>query len=333
MDPLDSLTTYPWRRGEMRNTTYRIALGALVAAGLLPAQTATPKLEFEVATIKPAAPPNPQMILAGKVHLGMTIDGGRVDFGFLSLADLIPIAYRVKPYQVSGPDGLAQTRFDIQAKIPDGASKDNVPDMLQSLLADRFKLAMHRENREHAVYALVVAKGGLKMKPAVEEPEAPKAADGAPKGIAIGGLDGSQSRVTQDSKGVVIRGGNTGTMRMTPGPEGMHLEANGMTMSAFVDTISRLVDRPVVDMTELKGGYQIAMDLSLADLMQAARALGVGAGAPIPAAAAGAVPAASDPSSSSVFAAVQSLGLKLEPRKVPVETLIIDHVEKLPTDN
>lgn len=319
----------------MRVSLHKTIALAVASASIVFAQ-ATPKVEFEVATIKPAAPLNPQAIVAGKAHLGMIVDGSRVDIGYLSLADLIPLAYRVKPYQVSGPDWLGQTRFDISAKIPDGVPKDKVPDMLQSLLLDRFKLTIRNEKKEDSVYALVVAKGGIKMKPAASEPEPPADTDSEKKGIVIGGLDGSQARVTQDSKGVVIKGSNTGAMHMTPGPEGMHLEADSMTMTAFVDTLSRLLDKPVLDMTELKGGYQMAFDLSLADMIRAARAMGTLPAGAIPTGPGlppGLADALSDPSSSSIFAAVQTLGLKLEPRKIPVDTIVIDHVEKNPTDN
>ena len=275
--------------------------------------------------------------MAGKIHVGMIVDGALVDIGTMSLADLIPAAFRVKPYQLNGPDWLGQNRFDIRGKIPDGVSKDQVPEMLQALLADRFKLAYHRETREHPIYALVVAKGGPKMKASVAEPEPPQSADGAEKGIRIGTADGSQASVTvmKDAKGVVVNNGANGTMRMTPGPDGMHMEASGMTMQTFADAISRLVDRPIIDMTELKGGYDVALDFSIADLMTAARANGAGAPviATIPLQKPPGSDGAPDPSSSSIFAGLQKLGLKLEPRKVPVETIVIDHVEKTPTEN
>jgi uncharacterized protein (TIGR03435 family) len=123
---------------------------------------------------------------------------------------------------------------------------------------------------------------------------------------------------------------------MTVGPNGtMHLEAPKMNMAAFADTLSRFFDRPVVDLTELKGTYQVAMDLSMVDLLNAARTMGImapgmgaGRGAAQPPA-----DAASDPGGLSITAAVQQLGLKLEPRKVPIDFVVVDHLEKAPTDN
>src|SRR5579871_4621693 len=105
----------------------------------LVAQSPSAAPAFEVASIKPSPPLDPSKLIAGTMHIGVSIDSARVDIGSTSLADLIRIAYRVKPYQVSGPDWMKAQRFDIMAKIPDGVSKDMVPEMLQGLLADRFK--------------------------------------------------------------------------------------------------------------------------------------------------------------------------------------------------
>src|SRR6266851_98025 len=115
-------------------------------------------LAFEVATIKPSPPMNPSQAMAGKLHVGMKVDAARVDIGFFSLADMIGAAFRVKPYQVSGPSWMGVQRFDILANMPEGAKKDQVPEMLQALLAERFKLQFHKDTKEHAVYALVVGK-------------------------------------------------------------------------------------------------------------------------------------------------------------------------------
>src|SRR5215469_15021168 len=138
-----------------------LALGAGAAFAQTPARPA-----FEVASIKPA-PPITQLaeqFRSGKAHIGMSIDGARVEFGFVSLADLIVQAYKIQPFQLNGPDWMKQERFDVLAKLSDGASKDHVPEMLQALLAERFKLSIHRDTKEQPVYALVVGKNGLKMK-------------------------------------------------------------------------------------------------------------------------------------------------------------------------
>ena len=280
------------------------AVGGLVMAASV-ALGQAPKPAFEVASVKPAQPIELQD--PGKLHIGMQIDGARVDIGSMRLADLIPVAFRVKFYQVSGPDWLSADdmsapRFDVLGKMPEGAASEQVPEMLQALLAERFKLTFHRESREHSVYALVVAKGGPKLKQLVPE------ADSLP-------------------------GGQAGTIRISPGPDGsMRTEASKQSMVQLAELLSRSVDRPILDMTELKGYYHVTLEISMADMKKAARAEGFAAGPP-GAGAASAADAASDPSSGSIFSAVQKLGLRLEPRKSLIETIVIDHVEKTPTAN
>src|SRR5436309_4750684 len=102
---------------------YPILSAILLAAGVACAQTpAAAPLQFEVATIKPAPPLNPAAVQAGKMHIGMKVDAARVDIGYSSLADLIVAAYKVKAHQVVGPDWMKTERFDILAKMPEGAT-------------------------------------------------------------------------------------------------------------------------------------------------------------------------------------------------------------------
>src|SRR5947209_7412353 len=136
-----------------------------MAFGAFGQTPATPPA-FEVASIKAAAPP-----VNGRMMIRMAGDPGRVDYANVSLRDVIRIAYGVKEYQVSGPDWISATRFDILAKLPEGAPREEVPQMLQTLLAERFKLTVHRETKEHSMYALVVGKNGPKLKPAEADPQ------------------------------------------------------------------------------------------------------------------------------------------------------------------
>lgn len=312
------------------------------------AQAPTAAPAFEVATIKPAPALDPSKIATGQLHLGMNTDAGRVDIGFFSLADLIRTAYRIKPYQLSGPGWMSDQRWDIEAKIPEGASADQVPEMLQALLADRFKLTIHRSTTEHSIYALIVGKNGSKLKEAAPDPApAPAATDGQSakspaKGELVIGAGENQVRVTRDPAG---RGANVsspkfGQMKVSMGDAGaMHMEFSKMKMADLVDVLNPFVDRPVLDMTELKGSYQVGLDLTLEDMMKVARSAGMGGGVPVaqfqvPGATAPASPlnAASTPSGS-VFSAIEKLGLKLDPRKAAVEMIVVDHLEKTPTEN
>jgi len=317
----------------MRQVIPVLLFSACIAFG----QTTTAPLAFEVASIKPAGALDPAAIASGKMRIGMKIDAARVDIGSFSLADLIRTAYKVKAYQVSGPDWMGGERFNIMAKLPDGAREDQVPEMLQALLAERFKLVIHRASNTQNVYALVVAKGGHKLKEAEPDAAVPKP-EPPPGGIT---METGQGTVRMSGniqgKGMVISGGpNGGQTKMTMTPAGtMRMENNRMPMSGFADIIARFVDKPVVDMTELKGNYQIALDLSMDDLRNVARS----AGGMVPGAPAGGgdpsrpADAASDPSGGTVFASVQQLGLKLEPRKSPIDLIVVDHLEKAPTEN
>jgi uncharacterized protein (TIGR03435 family) len=315
-------------------------------------------LTFDVAAVKPAAPLNfAEIAQTGKIpKVGMTVEGTRVDIGYMSMADLLRTAYDVKPFQISGPDWINNERFDITARMPEGSTKEQAPKMLQTLLAERFQLKVHRENRENNVYALVVAKGGPKLKESVPEPETPAAppTDEQPKSTGIGpnggtlNLPGGQQVKVETRNGgaggalATVTTPDRGTMRMTMSPDGqMQMEFSKMTMAQFAETLTSLVDKPVVDMTELKGTYQAALALSMADLLAVAAKSGALPAGAIPGgnpfgargAAPGQAPQASDPSSNAVFTSIQQLGLRLEPRKAPVEVIVVDRVEKTPTEN
>ena len=315
------------------------------AAAVAPAQT---KPTFEVASVKPTAVDLAKLAAAfqnGEMpRVGPRVDGARAEYIYMALKELIVLAYKVKPYQITGPDWIGSQRFDIMAKLPDGASKDDAPQMLQALLEDRFKLALHRESQEHPVLALVVGKGGPKMK---ESPEAPKPIDAnaplAPGERQIDGPDGPMRMTVNTRNGSsTMNMGAKGTVTSSfdPATKSMKIEASQVTMGGFADMLSSLSQaaggQQVRDMTGLTGNYQVAISFSLEDLMNMARAQGVAVPNPPPGAAAGAVPsdAASDPGGSSTLVqAVQSMGLKLETRKAVLEQLVIDHIEKTPTEN
>jgi uncharacterized protein (TIGR03435 family) len=300
-------------------------------------QAPAPKPQFEVATIKPAPPLNPAMAASGKMHIGMNVDAARVDIGYLSLNDLIMVAYKVKQHQVVGPDWMKNERFDILAKMPEGATKEQVPEMLQSLLAERFGLAFHKEMKEQSVYGLLVAKGGPKLKESsTEEEPVPKPDEkGGGKTINFGG-----GQIRQSGNSMVMKANDqAGTTRMTMADGKMKMESTKVKMDAFAELISRFVGKPVVDMTELKGSYDTTLEISMAEMMALAQKVGVNVpgmrGGGPPAGDAGRpADAASDPTTSgSVFSSIQQLGLKLESRKAPVDTIVVDKLEKMPTEN
>ncbi|HUP04435.1 MAG TPA: TIGR03435 family protein [Bryobacteraceae bacterium] len=326
----------------MRSFLAALAMASVAGAGWSQAQAAAPA--FEVASIKPSPPLDPNAILSGKMHVGMKTDAGRVDIGFLSLADLIRVAYRVKPYQISGPDWMSGQRFDIQAKIPEGVSTEQVPEMLQALLAERFGLTIHRDKTDQPVYALMVGKNGPKLKDAPPDPPASDTPVEPPKGAITIGSGSDQVSISgnpRSGQGLIINSAQSGKLHMAMGEDGaMELTVEKMSMPAFADALTQFVGRPVVDATGLKGNYQIALSLSLNDLMAVARSSGLSLpGVPSLPAGQGAgamarpADAASDPGSSSIFTAVERLGLKLDSQKQPMDRIVVDHLEKAPTEN
>jgi uncharacterized protein (TIGR03435 family) len=328
-----------------------IAAILLFAAGATAGQTAPGKPAFEVATVRPSAPLDvgklaAQMQAGNMPRFGAHVEGSRAEYDYMSLKDLIANAYKVNAYQITGPEWLATERFDIVARMPEGAQKDDAPGMLQALLEERFKLAVHRDSEEHPVLALVVGKGGPKLK---ESPVVADATDAdaplKPGEMKVDGPDGPM-RVSRNADGsMTMNMGARGvtTQRIDMQSRTVHMESSAVTMEGFADTLTKTLQmgggggRQVVDMTGLKGNYNVAIDVSLMDIMSMAQAQGIDIGVPRGGGgAANGMPGsdASDPSGgSTVFASVEKLGLKLEPRKAQVEQVVVDHMEKAPTEN
>ncbi len=138
------------------------------AAGQLFGQAPDKTLTFEAASVKPAAAPVPdgrgRIMIAGPSGGPGTKDPGRIRYPFMNLKQLLTTAYDVKAYQISGPAWLDSERYDITATMAPGTTKEQFQVMLQNLLAERFKVAIHRETKELPMYSLVVAKSGSKLK-------------------------------------------------------------------------------------------------------------------------------------------------------------------------
>jgi uncharacterized protein (TIGR03435 family) len=319
------------------------------------AQTAA-RPKFDVASVKPAVPSPPAAGGAGgrvggfggggggRCPESFKLDRSRVDIECATLTTLIGYAFRISPDRVTGPDwmvGLGSPRFDVAAKLPQGASEHQVPEMVQALLADRFQLAIHRGPKEQAIYALVVAKGGLKMKDAAPETVAPLPAaatdpDAPPATIAIFGDVVSRTAPNADGSGntTTISNSRMGTVRWTEGPNlTWRWEAPSITLEGLAELLERAVPlpSPVIDMTGWKGRYQVVLEVSLNDVMGARPAMPSVGGDPT------AIGNARMERDEVVLRAfndgLRKLGLQLDHRKGPVETLIVDHVEKTPAGN
>jgi uncharacterized protein (TIGR03435 family) len=235
----------------------------------------------------------------------------------------------VKSFQISGPGWLDSERYDIVAKVPRGATKAECKLMMQNLLAERFKLMLHREKKDLPMYALVVGKNGPKLKESVEDPVAAAA----------------MSKPTMGKDGFpVLPAGladlSAKSLKAMNGVPGASMTASHQSMAEFAEMLSSRLNLPVVDMTGLTGKYDYALSFSAEGLGR--MRLPGGMSLPPPAApptgeGGPGTPMASapdGPSSPDLLTALQEqLGLKLEQRKGPVELLVIDHVEKMPTEN
>jgi uncharacterized protein (TIGR03435 family) len=268
--------------------------------------------EFEVASIKPSAPSTP-----GKANVGLHIDGAMVRYSALSLNLYLGMAYNLKNYQISAPDWMASERWDITAKLPDGSDPKQIPEMLQALLRDRFQMKMHRETKAFPVYGLIVGKGELKLK---ESPaDAPVEGGEPPKRTANVAVSGSNAgtTVTYGNGSYFTIGDNKFVGKKLP-------------MAIVADALARFADRPVVDMTDLKGNYGFSMEFSPEDFRAMMIRAAIAQGAVL---SPEAVKLADASSGDTLFTAVEALGLKLEPRKAPLEMLVIDQALKTPTEN
>jgi uncharacterized protein (TIGR03435 family) len=321
-----------------RIATWLVVFGVGVATASAQ-QPAAAKKSFEVASIKPAAPLDPQKLLAGQQRIGMKQDAGRVDIEGWSILELLNAAYKASPARITGPgwpglqafmsNPLAIARFDIHATLPAGASKDDVPEMLQSLLADRWKLVYHTEKKEQDVLALVVGKDGPKLEKSPDEPApdpaAPANNTNRPDPISVSG---------DPQKGMTIRGaGQAGTLKLGMSPDGssIRMEAERLTMQQLADSLIQFTQKPVVDMTGLSGNYKVAFEISREDMLSMARAAGVQVPAgPVAGPAGG---AAEPGGGTSAYKSVEKMGLKLESRKAPVDYFVIDRLEKMPTED
>ncbi len=249
-------------------TDVRSLILAALSVSVALAQTSA----FEVATIKPSPD---LMIWSGFQSPG----GGRFEASHVTVRAMVAFAYDIRDFYVSGGPGWAGSeRFEIVARTDPNATPAQRRAMLQTLLAERFKLAVRHETKEATVYQLVVAKDGVKSSGLMESSR------------KIGGIR------------FLGRG---------------QIEGMGNTIGGIANYLQTLLDQVVVDKTGLTGNYDFKLSWT-PDESQAGK----------PGAQAGLAEAA-EPGGASIFTALQEqLGLKLEGTRGPVETLVIDHVER-----
>lgn len=250
--------------------TRAISVSIVLALSLCGDISAQNPASFEVASIKPSQAPQGRGLAS--LREDINTDPGRLTMTNVALKTAVRWAYKVGVYEISGPDWLNDVRFDIVAKPPGPVPEDQLRQMLQSLLIDRFRIEAHRESRQLSGYALLVGKNGTKLMP--------------------------------------VDGGGEGSMTGAA----LVFEGHKMPISRLADIISSALKTPVRDMTQLEGFYDFKLDLRpyLLDRQP---------GEPL------------DLPGIAMSALDAQLGLRLEARKFPTDVLVVDHAEKMPTEN
>jgi uncharacterized protein (TIGR03435 family) len=312
----------------MTQTRIRFA-GMLLAFGSAPllafthqgAPAATQSLpQFEVASVKPNKSGD------GRVMLGVQ-PGGRFTATNVPLRVLIRNAYQLQDFQIVGaPSWIADERFDIVAKAEGGdamgdpfrAEQNGQPSrgqlMIRALLADRFKLVVHNEEKEMPIYALILARSDGKLGPQLKASDVDCAAI-----IAAARARGGRGPMGPPPD--PGRGGPPPQCGVRIGPGNMAVGGSPMTQVA--SSLSIFAGRIVVDKTGLSGAYDFTLTWTPDQMPQRPP------GAPEPLV--NGVPI--DPNGPSLFTAVQEqLGLKLDSQRGAVAVLVIDRVER-PTEN
>lgn len=231
------------------------------------------RLAFEVATIKPSFRPTPEQVIGGEARVGVSVTGDLFEANF-PLAPIIARAFEVELPQVDMGDFGGGDFFEIRAKLPEGATEAQLPEMLQELLAQRFKLAYHRETREYRSTVLTVGEEGMKLERLPDDTQPSSKSDR---------LAGDITRTTTIS-----------------------------TVPALFPVMNSFGGFPqMVDATGLEGMYTWvsyrqppAQGMSFQDVVR-----------------------------DSYEVMLDEAGLKLEQRMVPKETIVIDHLEPMPTEN
>lgn len=311
------------------------------------AQQAAPPA-FEVASVKVTEQSQGQM--AGPGGAVFRFGGGcrKPDPGMVSctgatLKQLLVQAYGMKAYQIQGPAWIEKDQYDLMAKIPQGVSADQVPAMLQSLLAERFQLTVHKETKTLPALELNVVKGGPKLKEV--DPAEVAAAKAAAAEMAARGPGALPPPPPPPPPGSGPGRAGPGGRAMPIGAMAIRISSNGartfqskMTMSSLADWLTNQLGRPVYDNTGLKGTYDVELTYladendALSSQMRTAMAAAVAAGGGGDAGG-GRSQDADTPIATLAQAVQQTLGLKLDAKKAPVETIVVDSGNKVPTEN
>jgi len=309
---------------KMSRSTCGFALAILLTATAASAQdpAATPAAAFDVASVKPSNPnPDPANPLS-QIALMLPQPGGRFTATNTPLRMLIMAAYELKQdaQLAGGPPALLAAKYDITARtVTATLGMKELPGLLRSLLADRFKLKMHTESRELPIYDLVLARSDGRLGPDLRpsKSQCSKGDELAAAGAALAKGDMASflgkpgpCMVTTDPSG---------------GPLNLMMRGDGQEMKQIVEILTQFTGRAVRDKTGLTGRYDFDMKMDLQMVLALAKRMG----ANIPAAAEN-IPQADG--SSLMTALNEQLGLKLDSVRAPVDVVVIDSIEALTPD-
>jgi uncharacterized protein (TIGR03435 family) len=272
----------------------QVRIIASIAIMMLSAVAQTP--EFEVASIKPSP------ASSGPIRVGSRGGPGTNDPGLFicencGAAMLLRRAFDLQDYQLSDQVWMQSTRFNVAARIPEGATREQFLLMLRNLLTERLKLKFHYEKKETQAYELVVMKNGPKMKESSAVPDREDTPARPP------------TEFKRDADGFPILPLGRELALVTTADGRAAMSESETTMEQLARILTAQVNQPVTDATGLHGKYDFTLHW-------------VGEGAAL-------VDAGPN-----IFRALQEqLGLKLESKKGMVDVLIVDHLEKTPTEN
>jgi uncharacterized protein (TIGR03435 family) len=229
-------------------------------------------------------------------------------------------AFNLVEYQYTALPWMEKEIYDVVAKVPPGATRDQFRVMLQNLLIERFKIELHHEQREMTSYDLVVAKGGLKM-------TSSKFDENAPPQPSAG--SGGSLHMEWDADGFPVIPASYGPMTLGMGVKGQLVwVTNRASIQQLIDMLSRNLKVPIADQTGLKGNFACLLHFT-----NGGPAASGGGSAAVASDTPGAAALDLDVAPTVFTALPSQLGLRLEPHKRPIDVLVIDKAEKTPVDN
>jgi uncharacterized protein (TIGR03435 family) len=289
----------------MEGFMFRPAALLILAAGCAFAQS------FEAASIKPF-PADTPIQMSGCMGGPGAGDPVRITCEYTTVKMLLMRACQVKAQEIAGPGWLDTEHFNIAAKVPEGATREQVGAMFRKLLAERFGVVVHREARMLPGYALTAAPGGVKIKEAGEA-AAPAAEEEPRRGPPPTGSDGFpvlRASLIASGPVTLFRNGRA------------RLQGGRMTLQQLADSLAGQLDQVIVDETGLSGKYEMTLYWTPRVGTMGAR--------PVPATAA---EEASAPDADLYSAVKQQLGLMLVAKKIQRDVVVVDKAEKVPTEN